>query len=292
MRNLVFAALAVLSLAACSSPATEPVDGVHTIRSGGVERSYIVSSPADLDKPAPLVLVLHGGFGSAEQAQDAYGWDELAASEGFVVAYPDGLGKAWNAGDGCCGASGKSGVDDVAFIEEVARSIARSTEIDPDRIFVTGMSNGAMMSYRLACDTDIFAAIAPVAGTLLGACDDPAPTSVLHIHGLADDSVHVDGSPGNGPVTIDGMPIAELNELWRSIDGCDEPTVTEAPPVTTTTAGCGDRDVTLLTVDGAGHQWPGSTRSRAQVRMGTDKPSDALDATTVIWKFFEAHPKG
>ena len=290
MRFLALAAATVLLLTACASP--EPVDGVQTVRSGGVERSYIVANTGGVDEPAPLVVVLHGGFGSAEQAQDAYGWDELAASEGFVVAYPDGLGKAWNAGGGCCGASGNNDVNDVAFIEKVVRAVERSTEIDPDRIFVTGMSNGAMMSYRLACDTDLFAAIAPVAGTLLGTCDNPAPTSVLHIHGLADDSVHVDGSPGNGAVEIDGMPIAELNELWRSIDGCDEPTVTVAAPVTTTTAGCGDRDVTLLTVDGAGHQWPGSTRSKAQVRMGTDKPSDALDATTVIWEFFEAHPKG
>ena len=288
MRILMLATLAVLSLSGCA-PAP-PVDGPQSVRSGGLDREYIATVPSTLDGAAPLVVVLHGGFGSAEQAQDAYGWDELAESEGFVVVYPDGLGKAWNAGGGCCGSSGKNGVDDVAFIESVVSRVERSVEIDPARVFVTGMSNGGMMSYRLACDTDVFAAVAPVAGTLLGECDDPAPTSLLHIHGLADDSVHFDGSPGNGAVEIDGEPVDDLVDYWRTVDGCSEPVSIVDSPVTTSSAECGARTVSLITIDGAGHQWPGSTRSRAQERLGADEPSSAIDATAVIWEFFASHP--
>lgn len=289
MRFIALAVAVGLLLVGCATP--EPVTSVRTLTSGGVERSYIVTVPSDLDGSVPLVVMLHGGFGSAKQAQSAYGWDELAVSDGFVVVYPDGLGKAWNAGGGCCGTSGSAGVDDVAFIREVVRAVSRSVDIDAERVFVTGMSNGAMMSYRLACDTDIFAAIAPVAGTVLGECDDPQPTSVLHIHGLSDDSVHYDGTPGNGAVRIDGMPILEINALWRTVDGCPEPTITESASVTTSTARCGSHDVTLLSVEDAGHQWPGSTVSRAQVRLGADEPSDALNATAEIWEFFEQHSR-
>lgn len=289
MRILALAMVSVLLLAGCA--AAPPGDGRHTVISGGIERSYLVTTPSEVDEPVPLVVVLHGGFGSAEQARKAYGWDELAVTEGFVVAYPDGLDRAWNAGADCCGTPGRDDIDDVAFIESVVAAISGDVEIDPARVFVTGMSNGAMMSYRLACDTDLFAAVAPVAGTLLGECESPEPTSVLHIHGLADDSVRYDGTPGTGVVAIDGEPIESLVRSWREVDGCPEPTITEAPPVTTSTANCGSRDVTLLTIDGAGHQWPGSTRSRAQERLGADEPSDALDATAVIWRFFEGHAK-
>jgi polyhydroxybutyrate depolymerase len=290
MRRLFAALLLTLSVAlvGCSAAAPEFPEGssTHALRAGGTDRTYIVSVPADLPKNAPLVVVLHGGFGSAIQAQKAYGWDALAAEEGFVVAYPDGLGKAWNAGAGCCGRSGERDVDDVAFIESVVREISAERSIDASRVFVTGMSNGGMMAYRLACDTDTFAAIAPVSGTLLGACVAPSPTSVLHIHGTADESVHLDGSPGTGAENIDGMAIDELQKLWLEADECPAPSVTVEPPVTTSTATCGDDTVTLITVDGAGHQWPGSEQSKAQARLGTDEPSDALDATTVIWEFF------
>ena len=174
----------------------------------------------------------------------------------------------------------------MAFIQSVVREVSAERSIDPSRVFVTGMSNGGMMSYRLACDTETFAAIAPVSGTLLGACVAPEPTSVLHIHGTDDESVHLDGSPGTGAENIDGMAVDELHELWLGVDGCGAPTVTTETPVTTSTATCDGDTVTLITVKGAGHQWPGSEQSKAQERLGTDKPSDALDATRTIWDFF------
>jgi polyhydroxybutyrate depolymerase len=286
-RRLLAALLAVATAAAVLTGCArdrdpQPVEGARTIEVGGVTRAYRVHVPADLDADPALVVMLHGGLGSAAQAEAAYGWDAVADAEGFVVAYPDGVKRTWNAGD-CCGGAEREDVDDVAFLTALVAALQAEFGVSPDRTFGTGMSNGAMMTYRLACETGLFAAIAPVAGTIVTDCDDPAPASVLHVHGLDDGSVRMDGEPGDGVGDVDGMPIGDVNALWRGADGCGEPVVTEAPPVTTSTATCADaRTVAMITIAGAGHQWPGSVAREG----ATDQPSDALDATAVIWEFF------
>jgi polyhydroxybutyrate depolymerase len=208
--------LAQFGVAACrrAAPPTDEASGTttHTLTAGGEQREYRLYVPPGVSAPAPLVLMLHGGFGTAEHAQEHYGWDDAARAHGFVVAYPDGLGRAWNAGGSCCGEPGRTGVDDVAFLTAVVAEVGTIVPIDADRVFATGMSNGALMSYRLACDTPLFAAIAPVAGTMLGDCPEPAPISVLHIHGLADQNVRYDGAPGAGVAGIDGPDVPSLLE--------------------------------------------------------------------------------
>ena len=77
----------------------------HALTVGGRKRTYIVYRPADLPASAPLVVMLHGGYGSADQAEKTYGWNDEADREHFLVAYPDGLNRAWNTGGGCCGQS-------------------------------------------------------------------------------------------------------------------------------------------------------------------------------------------
>lgn len=263
----------------------------------GVTRTWRTHVPGSLSRsrPVPLVVMLHGGFGSADQAESAYGWDAAADDAGFVVAYPDGLHRAWNAGT-CCGAPSKEGTDDVAFIEQVVRAEEAARPIDPTRVFATGMSNGAMMAERLACETTVFRAVAPVAGAQMVPCDRPAPISVLHIHGAADTRVPMDGSPGNGRGNVPAHPpIADTIAAWERVDGCEAPTTTVDGPVTTVSASCpADRAVELITVAGAGHQWPGSARRRpiAERALGIDPPSQALDATRVIWDFFAARGQG
>lgn len=270
MRRLLAAIAASTLLVVLSACAPTPPTESHSFTTAdGTQREYLLTMPRGLPSGAPLVVMLHGGFGSADQAQQSYGWSELAATKRFAVAFPDGLGRAWNAGDGCCGSSGREGVDDVAFITELVASLRETYDLGP--VYLTGMSNGAMMAYRLACDTDgVFAAIAPVAGTLLGDCADPAPIDVLAIHGLDDEAVRMDGEPGNGAERIDGEPIEQLHEFWKQVDGAEA-------------------DAQLITVPDAGHQWPGSTVTKAQLALGADEPSDALDATAVIWRFFESH---
>jgi polyhydroxybutyrate depolymerase len=260
---------------------------VHTMSFGGLDRSYRLYIPAGLPSPAPLVVMLHGGFGSAQQAERAYGWDQLADSAKFVVAYPDGLGRAWNVG-GCCGRPGRENIDDVGFIAAVVNDVGSNLAIDTARVYATGISNGGMMSYTLACNTGTFAAIGPDSATQLDPCPAPHPTSVMHIHGTADRMVRYDGAPGAGVAHIDGPSVPEVNAFWRNVNGCAEPTVTTAGPVTTSAAQCPDgRSVELITIDGAGHQWPGSQ----PIREGADPPSAALDATATFWQFFAAHPR-
>jgi len=261
----------------------------HTITVGGLERSYRLYVPSGLTVPVPLVVMLHGGFGSAEQAERSYGWDQLADSQKFVVVYPDGLGRAWNAGGGCCGRPGRDGIDDIGFITATVAHVSRNLDIDADRVYATGISNGGMMSYALACNSDMFAAIGPDSATQLDACSAPHPTSVLHIHGNADRMIPYGGGRGAGFAHIDGPAVADLNSFWRNVNRCGEPQVTVAGPVTTSSAGCSDgRAVELITLDGAGHQWPGS----APVRPGADPPSVDLDATSAFWRFFAQHSRG
>lgn len=297
MRRRLIAAIAVLCLLAttgcglASRQQHPSATGVHELAVDGVTRSYRLYVPASATQGAPLVVMLHGGFGSAEQAEKAYGWDALADRTGTVVAYPDGLDHAWNVGAGCCGRPGSTGTDDVAAVSAVVADVASRVAIDPDRVFATGISNGGMMAYRLACDTSLFAAIAPDSATLLGACPHPSPISVLHLHGLADETVRFDGEPGTGRVAIDGPPVDDVIAAWRAVDRCAAPVSTGSGPVTASTATCPDgRAVELITIAGAGHQWPGSdTRTAVQRVLGTDPPSTALDATATIWEFFAAH---
>jgi polyhydroxybutyrate depolymerase len=264
----------------------------HSVTVGGLARSFGVYRPAGLTGAAPLVVMLHGGFGTGAQAEKSYGWDAQADAGHFVVAYPDGLHRAWDTGGGCCGGPGRTGVDDVAFIVAVVSAIERELPIDRHRIYATGISNGGIMSYTLACRTSIFAAIGPDSATELGTCPDPARVSVIGIHGTADKNIPYHGGLGDGPGHIDGPAVPVLNARWRRIDRCGAPAIRTAGVVRTSVAHCpGGREVELITIAGAGHQWPGGRPNwLAQHLLHTDPPSKALDATRVIWRFFAAHP--
>jgi polyhydroxybutyrate depolymerase len=265
----------------------------HSIAVGGATRTYIVYRPAVLSGRAPLVVMLHGGFGSASQAEKSYRWDAEADSGHFLVAYPDGLGRAWNTGGGCCGTPGRANTDDVGFITAMVSALSRALPVDPSRVYATGISNGGIMAYTLACRTTIFAAIGPDSATELADCPDPAPVSVIAIHGTADHNIPYNGGPGDGTAHIDGPSVPAVNAAWRRVDQCAPPVAAIAGPVTSAVAKCPDgRAVELVTIAGAGHQWPGAVAKPAvQKLLRLDPPSTALNATAVIWRFFAAHPR-
>src|SRR5262249_28102482 len=156
-----------------------------------------VYRPPGLTGGSPLVVMLHGGYGDGRQAERDYHWNTVADNGHFVVAYPDGLLRAWNAG-GCCGLPEHVYIDDVGFIAGMVSAIRQQGPLGPARLYVTVMPNGASMALRLGCQTILFPAIAPVAGTLLADCSYAQPTSVLQIHGTADDRVPYEGGPGRG----------------------------------------------------------------------------------------------
>ena len=255
----------------------------------GTQRSFRVYRPAHLASPAALVVMLHGGFGSARQAESAYGWDAQADSGRFLVVYPDGLDRAWNTeGGGCCGRPSTQNIDDVGFISAVVKRVEGQLTVDRRRMYATGISNGGIMDYTLACRTSIFAAIGPDSATELATCPSPARLSVIHIHGTADQRIPYDGSPGQGAAHIDGPSVPDVNAWWRATDGCAAPAVKTSGVVTTSVATCPKkRAVELITISGAGHQWPGA---KQRVVLAGDPPSTALNATQTIWAFFAAHP--
>ncbi len=272
-RFALLGALVLISACAPSAAVTAqfiPGASLHAITVGGVDRTYRLYIPKGLAPAASLVVMLHGWTGSAEQAQRQYGWNRLADSAKFVVAYPDGLGESWNSG-GCCGRASSDGVDDVGFITAAVRDIADNVGIDPARIYATGISNGGMMAYKLACNSAVFAAIGPDAATQLDACPAPRPMSVLHIHGTDDKLIRYDGQPGTA-VNMETPTPPDVNAFWRAVDQCQPPATTVDGALTTSVADCpSGRSVELITVAGGGHEWPSF-------------------ATQRMWYFFAAHP--
>jgi polyhydroxybutyrate depolymerase len=279
----------------------KPDGATRTIKVDGRERTYLVHRPTTIDRddPTSLVVVLHGGLGTGAQARQSYGWDAKADAARFVVAYPNGIDKAWNAGT-CCGRPQRDGVDDVKFLGAVIDEVTKAEGVVPDRVYATGISNGGMMAYRLACELPgKVAAIGPVAASMTVSCEQPQPrpTALLHIHGLDDRNVPFSGGVGSKGVAKDSRPsIPSVIERWRAIDACTGPPVTTtAGAVTTvTSAACAaGTEVVLVTVAGAGHQWPGSAPPSAAAKrlLDLDDPSTALDATATLWDFFSRQPQ-
>ncbi len=152
--------------------------GTHTLHLAfqGLERKVLVHVPAGYKAaaPTPLVIALHGGGGHAEVManEERYGLVGKAECEGFVVVFPNGYSQlrsarfaTWNAGR-CCGDARDHNVDDVGYIRALVNHLKARVNVDASRVFATGMSNGGMVSHRLACEAaDVFRAVASVAGT-------------------------------------------------------------------------------------------------------------------------------
>jgi polyhydroxybutyrate depolymerase len=288
-----------LLLAASVQAAGGPLRaGSHelSLRHDGRERDFIVHVPKTYraDRPAPLVLALHGGGGSMEvMARDRlYGLVAQSEASGWIVVFPNGYSRlagklaTWNAGI-CCGAARDKGSDDVGFLRAVVTDVQQRLRIDPQRIFATGMSNGGMMSYRLACEaSDVFRAIAAVAGTDgTTTCQPGRPVPVFHIHARDDDRVLFNGGSGSASDThADFVSVPVTVDKWARLNGCSGPSqrVLERPGVVCEVrSGCqGGAEVRLCVTDTGGHSWPGGRKA-----LG-GKGSTALDATAEIWAFF------
>lgn len=282
--------------AALSFPAVAATPSVErTLQVGGRERSYHLYRPVGLakDAPVPLVVMLHGGLGSGEQAEEAYGWDREAERGGFVVVYPDGVGRTWNAGGECCGPAKRKAVDDVGFLDTLLDTVARDEHIDRRRIYLAGMSNGGAMTYRYACEGKVaLAAIGPVATSFTYACPKVSPLPVMAIHGLDDKTVPFGGGAGRRVRNLIWQPVQASLDLFRDAASCGAPSLRQEGEVTTSTAQCEKgREVVLITVSGSGHQWPGSKREEGLGArlLHLDAPSEAFDATARLWGFFRRY---
>ena len=250
----------------------------------------------------PLVLAFHGGQSHPEMMRRFSGLDTLAAAGRAVVVFPSGTGSregllTWNGGN-CCGEARDIGSDDVGFARALVADIARRLQIDARRVHAAGMSNGAMMAYRVGAEAaDLVASIAPVAGPLAIASIAPSrPVPVLHFHGSLDQFTPLEGGIGRRSVTrVSHRPVLEGLYEWVRADGCPAEPRRETVPcpdpnlaIERLMWGPGDAgsEVVFYRIEGGGHVWPGRTPD--SFLLGPAVPS--LDANDIIWKFFEKHP--
>lgn len=304
------ALIGVIAAPGCGT-APQPVDSVTRTLTApdGRTRSYHLHVPSalDSDTAVPLLVALHGGFGSGTQFEAASGFDDLADVHGFVVAYPDGTpirrqgaladARTWNGGD-CCGPAVDQQVDDVAFVSALIDQITADRPIDTNRIFVTGHSNGGIMAYRLACElADKVAAVGVQAASLeIDGCRPASPVSLLHIHGLADRNIPIDGGVGDGFAGIAFASPRESVSTFADIDGCDPAgqdgvSAPNAEVTTTTWGRCNAGvEVRFVTVAGAGHAWMGRESSPRAERL-TGAPYMGFDSAAAIWSFVADHPR-
>lgn len=287
--HLFFALVAALWVMLSPSLARAEAGERYMLKHDSVEREYYVYNPKkNNDRPRPLVVVLHGGGGGPRQVARSTGFSELADEQGFLVAYPKGLGHVptWNAGK-CCGYAERKEIDDVGFIDAMLKDIRERYAVQPERIFVTGMSNGGMMAYRLGCElSGTFAAIAPVAGAFNvdpAQCKPEGRPSVVIFHAIDDRHVRYEGGYSEegvrariGRSLAPDASIADAMRFWMKADYCrDFPGQEEMTGYRKVTYFCAeDRNVVLYTLDQGGHSWP----------------KEPLDATDEIWRFFRQHP--
>lgn len=298
---------------------SQPGTTEQALQFGGLDRPYELTIPKRYDgrRPAPLVVNLHG-FGATGQAQDqSTHMPAEAGKRGYVVVAPDGgplkiplnivpgaenAGQYegmpfWNIfspgvvdfgpphGQNLGLDSSAVGADDVAFVSQLLDTLSGQLCLDANRVYVTGMSNGAGMASTLGCNlAGRLAAIAPVSGVnLTGACPGNGAVPVLAIHGAAD---HTAQYGGNGLLGFNfGNPsVPERMAAWAQRDGCKPKPTTKHPHTGLTVErwhGCAAHtDVALYTIAGWGHEWP---------RAKSPKDPGRIDATEVVLDFFDAH---
>ncbi len=274
--------------APCVAPAGESggTSALHTLDSGGLERSFILRLPDGYERRTswPLIVAYHGRGSTGVEVEGYSGLSTLPA----VVAYPngeigtgDGYRKAWQ------GAPYEApGVDDVAFTEDLLDELQATYCVDPARTYATGKSNGAGLVGLLACRLpDRFAAVAPVAGAFYPGtregCEDAAPVPVIDVHGTGDATIPYAGDPDR-----DLPAIPDWVAGWAERNGCTTSRTTTRRDVSTTRwRRCSSgADVAHVAVDGGGHVWPG-----ADVYSGGGYVTHTIEAQDVIWDFLRSH---
>ncbi len=285
--NLLFCLLLASALSGQST-----ISG--SIQSGGLTRDYILYVPAAYtgNTAVPLVFNLHGYTSNNVEQLFYADFRPIADTANFLIVLPNGTldaqgNRFWNT------FLGNSSVDDVAFMRDLLNTLQTSYNIDANRVYSTGMSNGGFLSYSLACEmNDRIAAIASVTGSMiqskLNACNPARPIPVMEIHGTADDVV-----PYNGAPLATFVAIPTLISKWVDFNHCNPtPSITLIPNINTTD-GCtaerqlytgGDKGSTVehYKITGGGHTWPG-----AAFNIGVTNQD--FSACKEIWRFFRQY---
>ena len=268
-------------------PSTAQSVTIGTITIDGLERKYRLAIPSNhnINSPTPLVFNMHG-FGSTAAEQEFYAdMNRIAEREGFIICYPEGIANAWNVGW-----TFGSQADDVKFVDQLSDFLIQEYNIDNQKIYACGMSNGGFMSYRLACElNNKIAAIASVTGSMapdyVDSCNPGREVPVLQFHGTADNTVLYNG------LEDVNIPIDSLIGIWVSNNSCstiaDTVAIDDINTADNSTvsrihyADCaGDSEVLFYKIEGGGHTWPG-----AFLNIGITNQD--IKASELIWEFFK-----
>lgn len=292
-----------------AEPKLGPGDYLRIVAVGPATRRYELHVPKsnDPERPMAVVLVFHGGGGNPESMIRLSGLNAKADEVGFIAAYPYGSGifqdrlLTFNGG-GCCGYAVEKAVDDVGFARALLDDLAQVANVDAQRVFATGLSNGGIMAYYLASElSDRIAAIAPVGGPMMTeTCHPLRPVSVMHFHGTADEFAPFQGGYGKGFLGRTGA--TRFNSVdhsirnWVKANGCRaDPEVVALPQKSgdgmsvirkTWGGGRDGTEVVLIEITGGGHTWPGMTPPLATLGKSTQD----ISANDLMWEFFQKHP--
>jgi polyhydroxybutyrate depolymerase len=298
-----------------SFPAFAGKDQKASIMHDSLKRTFNIYIPSFYDKSVrlPLVIALHGrgANGWSMIPLTHRGFNKLADRDGFIMVYPDGIELNWNDGrmdEEADDRAHRENIDDVGFISALIDYMIQDYNIDPGRVYVTGISNGAIMSYRLACElSNKITAIAPVDGNiphlLYTECSPTMTVSVLAINNKNDPLVPFEGGYIYGLRRINLGKVLSVDEsvgFWVNRNMCPTvPIVTEEPDRDPTDGtrvtrkeynNCIDGTVVVLyVVDGGGHTWPGGFQYLPKSLIG--RTCRDIDANEVIWSFFKGHSR-
>jgi len=301
--------------AAVANPATStatklaPGDHTRVIRVGDMDRRYRIYIPAkhDAAKATPVIIVFHGGGGNPESMIRLTGMNAKADEAGFLVVYPFGSGLLENSmltfnGGGCCGYAMQRKIDDVGFTRALLDDLATVANVDADRVFATGLSNGGIMAHHVASElSDRIAAIAAVGGPLMmEAPRNTRPVSVMHFHGTGDEFAPFKGGFGKGAGgkgVTDFRSVEHTIQSWVKANGCKpDPQVAALPDKAddgmkstrkTWSGGKDGSEVVLIEIEGGGHTWPGMKPIVALLGPSTMD----ISANDLMWEFFQKHAR-
>ena len=255
-----------------------------TISSGGLTREFFIHLPeaySDQIPPVPVLISLHGGGDYADANMAYSGFRDKADEHTFITIYPQGLlyeeknSTGWD-----------TGVDDIEFIEKVIDWTIDNFNAEPKEIYTAGFSNGAFMAYHIACNlSHKIAAIAPVAGlmgeTTYQTCNSIHAMPIVHLHGVQDDVIYIDGGPEYLPLEDNGSTEGVVT-YWKNINQCNEfkeQSIQQGQDTSIGTLGiwsnCRDGvEINYWKLDEVGHEW-----------QSKGDGDDAVNVPSVIWEF-------
>ena len=280
------------------------LSSMSKIEVNGTIRTYHLVVPPDQSKKSPLVIALHGFSGNAKTIERISQLSEYAEKENFFVAYPNGFGQlgnlvfSWNA-NFCCANAKIHSSDDVGFIKNLINYLCSQYSIDKNKIFITGISNGAMMTHRIGIELgNMIAGIIPVAGAIGTVYPKPFqfnisqyPVNVILFHGLKDTFIPFDGKKGVTQNPNQFLPVRDQVKYWVTVNKCQtEPLIEELAGEKlikeTYSSDITHKKVIFYLIKEGTHTWPGGVRGLTAA--GEPVSKEICSASQIIVDFIKA----